>query len=99
MNIMNAIQGEKDVLRLIGLQALGGGWQNIKPEFIQFYKDKLFFLDDLNNYLTKLCSLDPNASCNLNNLNFVGGLKVGSGNSFGNTVRNDVNSFTSFLGF
>lgn len=99
MNIMNAIQGEKDILRLIGLQALGGGWQNIKPEFIQFYKDKLFFLDDLNNYLNKLCSLDPNASCNLNNLNFVGGLKVGSGNSFGNTARNNWNWFTSWLGF
>lgn len=49
------LQDSKEVLRLMGINEMAVGWDNTNPEFINFYKEKMFFLDDLEKYIQQFC--------------------------------------------
>ena len=51
-NTVDYINNEKELLRLLGINALGDSWKSVNPSFMAFYKDKMYFLNDLDNYLT-----------------------------------------------
>jgi len=62
-NTIENINNRKTLLRLMGINALGDYWTTLNPEFIRYYKDKMFFLDDIGKYVTGLCS--KNDSCKI----------------------------------
>ena len=64
----------------MGINAMGDNWMSLNPEFIKYYKDKMFFLDDIGKYVTGICS--KNSNCTLPSQSGGGGNRweFGSGN-------------------
>ena len=62
-NTIESINNQKTLLRLLGINAIGDRWTSVNPEFIKYYKDKMFFLNDIDKYVTSLCS--KNKDCKL----------------------------------
>jgi len=62
-NTIENINNRKTLLRLMGINALGDYWISLNPEFIKYYKDKMFFLDDIGKYVTGLCA--KNDTCKI----------------------------------
>jgi hypothetical protein len=79
-NTIENIDNQKTLLRLMGINAIGDHWMSLNPEFIKYYKDKMFFLDDIGKYVTGLCS--KNSNCTLPGQSGGGGnwWEFGSGN-------------------
>lgn len=109
------INNQKDLLRLMGINAIGNRWSNqndpITPDFIQFYKDKMYFLDDIGGYLTKMCNDDSNCSLPKSEgggegggggwFNFGGGSgdqKGNGSNTWEKNIQNTWNSDTKGFG-
>jgi hypothetical protein len=80
-NTIENIDNQKTLLRLMGINAMGDHWMSLNPEFIKYYKDKMFFLDDIGKYVTGLCS--KNSNCTLPGQSGGGGnwWEFGSGNN------------------
>ena len=80
------INNQKDLLRLMGINAIGSRWSDVNdaitPDFIKFYRDKMYFLDDIAGYLTKMCNNDSNCSLPNSESNEGGGnwFNFGGGN-------------------
>ena len=62
-NALEFINNEKELLRLMGISEMASNWKTLNPEFIQFYKDKMYFLNDIGEYVTTLCKKNPNNPC------------------------------------
>ena len=52
---LTLLQNQRELLRLMGLNELSSNWGSLSPIFMNFYKDKMFFLDDLEKYIEKMC--------------------------------------------
>ena len=64
-NALEFINNEKELLRLMGISEMASNWKTLNPEFIQFYKDKMYFLNDIGQYVTTLCKKNPNNPCSI----------------------------------
>lgn len=56
------IQDQRELLRLMGVNEMASNWANVSPVFMQFYKDKMFFLNDLEKYIKQFC-IKTGAQC------------------------------------
>jgi len=100
-NALEFINNEKELLRLMGISEMASNWKTLNPEFIQFYKDKMYFLNDIGEYVTTLCKKNPNNPCTIltpawekNVSNWWGGATndVSQGwNSITQNVKDDFN--------
>ena len=64
-NALEFINNEKELLRLMGISEMASNWKTLNPEFIKFYKDKMYFLNDIGQYVTTLCKKNPNNPCSI----------------------------------
>ena len=64
-NALEFINNEKELLRLMGISEMASNWKTLNPDFIQFYKDKMYFLNDIGEYVTTLCKQNPNNPCTI----------------------------------
>ena len=53
-NTLTFLYNQKDLLRLMGINELGNSWSHLNPTFMQFYKDKMYFLNDLILYVNRI---------------------------------------------
>jgi hypothetical protein len=100
-NALEFINNEKELLRLMGISEMASNWKTLNPEFIQFYKDKMYFLNDIGEYVTTLCKKNPNNPCPIltpawekNASNWWGGAtnNISQGwNSITQNVKDDFN--------
>ena len=54
-NTLNFIHDSRELTRLIGINELATNWSNLNPVFMQYYKDKMYFLNDIEKYIKTMC--------------------------------------------
>ena len=62
-NTLNFIHDSRELTRLLGINELATNWSNLNPFFMQYYKDKMYFLNDIENYVKGLC-IKSGSQCN-----------------------------------
>jgi len=62
-NNLKFVQDERELLRLMGINEMATSWNSLNPDFMKFYKDKMFFLNDIEKYIIQSC-MKSGISCN-----------------------------------